>query len=248
MRIEDLDFSKLRAFQLVASHGTLAAAATQLGGDHQFALVFGFHRQQAIAVDVDVEVMVVGAPGLHGFQHSFALSRVVDHVHVRAGQEIGASASRVHVNHDVGHRKQHASEVVRQLFMRWAVGAAWEGAVEVGARGPIAGVALGSTRRQHRDDDYPARDLVRLQLLQQAHGGDLSFVLVAMVARQHQHGGPVALRNAADVDEGTGPTGGVGDLVDAQMTDLLARGLQVNAAGNGGGTHRIDSIGYAGHR
>ena len=31
MRIEDLDFSKLRAFQLVASHGTLAAAATQLG-------------------------------------------------------------------------------------------------------------------------------------------------------------------------------------------------------------------------
>lgn len=31
MRIEDLDFGKLRAFQLVATHGTLAAAATQLG-------------------------------------------------------------------------------------------------------------------------------------------------------------------------------------------------------------------------
>lgn len=30
MRIEDLDFSKLRAFQLVATHGTLAAAATHL--------------------------------------------------------------------------------------------------------------------------------------------------------------------------------------------------------------------------
>jgi len=31
MRLEDLDFAKLRAFQLVATHGTLAAAATQLG-------------------------------------------------------------------------------------------------------------------------------------------------------------------------------------------------------------------------
>ncbi len=31
MRIEDLDFAKLRAFQLVATHGTLGAAATQLG-------------------------------------------------------------------------------------------------------------------------------------------------------------------------------------------------------------------------
>ena len=31
MRIEDLDFGKLRAFQLVATHGTLASAATQLG-------------------------------------------------------------------------------------------------------------------------------------------------------------------------------------------------------------------------
>lgn len=31
MRIEDLDFAKLRAFQLVATHGALAAAATQLG-------------------------------------------------------------------------------------------------------------------------------------------------------------------------------------------------------------------------
>ena len=31
MRLEDLDFAKLRAFQLVATHGTLGAAATQLG-------------------------------------------------------------------------------------------------------------------------------------------------------------------------------------------------------------------------
>src|SRR6476469_10091787 len=31
MRVEDLDFAKLRAFQLVATHGTLGAAATQLG-------------------------------------------------------------------------------------------------------------------------------------------------------------------------------------------------------------------------
>lgn len=31
MRIEDLDFAKLRAFQLVATHGALGAAATQLG-------------------------------------------------------------------------------------------------------------------------------------------------------------------------------------------------------------------------
>jgi DNA-binding transcriptional LysR family regulator len=31
LRIEDLDFAKLRAFQLVATHGTLGAAATQLG-------------------------------------------------------------------------------------------------------------------------------------------------------------------------------------------------------------------------
>jgi DNA-binding transcriptional LysR family regulator len=31
MRIEDLDFAKLRAFQLVATHGTLGAAAAQLG-------------------------------------------------------------------------------------------------------------------------------------------------------------------------------------------------------------------------
>ncbi|MBX9740808.1 MAG: LysR family transcriptional regulator [Beijerinckiaceae bacterium] len=30
MRLEDLDFSKLRAFQLVATHGTLSAAATHL--------------------------------------------------------------------------------------------------------------------------------------------------------------------------------------------------------------------------
>jgi len=31
MRVEDLDFAKLRAFQLVATHGTLSAAAAQLG-------------------------------------------------------------------------------------------------------------------------------------------------------------------------------------------------------------------------
>lgn len=154
----------------------------------------------------------------------------------------------MHVNHHVGHREQHAGQVVGQLLVRRAVRAARKRAVEVGARGPVAGVALGGGGRQHRDDDHPARHLLGLQLLQQPHGRHLAFVLVAMVAGQHQHGGPVALRNAADVDESTGPTGGVGDLVDAQVANLLARGLQVNAAGNGRGTHGVDSIGYAGHR
>ena len=95
-----------------------AAAAAELGRDHDLALVLRLDRQQAVAVHVDVEEVEVGVPGQHPLEHRLALRGVVDDVHVRAGHEPGGAAARVHVDHDVGHREQDTREVVGELLVR----------------------------------------------------------------------------------------------------------------------------------
>ena len=97
-----------------------AAAAAELGRDHELALALGLDRQQAGAVDVDVEVVPVAVPRFHALEHRLALSGVVDDVHVRARDEPGAAPAGVHVDDHVGQREEHAREEVGELLVRRA--------------------------------------------------------------------------------------------------------------------------------
>ncbi len=198
------------------------AAAPELGGDHELSLALGLDGEQSGAVDVDVEVVPVRVPGLHALEHRPALDGVVDDVHVRAREEPGAPAAGVHVDDDVGQREEHARQVVGELLVRRPVGAPGERAVEVRARRPAPRVRLGRLDREHRDHDDPARDPLRLEPLQEPHRRDLALVLVAVVAGEHEDRRPVAVRNLADVDERARPAGGVVDLREGEVADLLA--------------------------
>ncbi len=130
-------------------------------------------------------------------------------------------------------REEHAREVVGELLVRRAVGAAREGAVEVRAGGPVARVRLRRRRGEHRDHDHAAGDLLGLQLLEQAQRGDLALVLVAVVPGEHEHGRPVAVRDRRDVDERARPAGRVRDLREREVPDLLAGSGEVDRAGDG---------------
>ena len=213
-----------------------AAAAAELGRDHELALVLGLDGQEAVAVDVDVEVVPVAAPRLHPLEHRLPLRGVVDDVHVRAGQEPGAAPAGVHVDHDVREREQDAREVVGELLVRRAVGAAGERAVEVRAGGPVARVRLRRGRGEHGDHDHAARDLLGLQLLEQPQRGDLALVLVAVVPGEHEDGRPLAVRDRPDVDERARPARRVRDLREREVPDLLAGGGEVDRAGDGSGS------------
>ena len=59
-----------------------ASNTAEFGRDHQLALVLGFHWQQAVAVYVDIDVVVVGAPGRLRFEHRATLHRVRDLMHM----------------------------------------------------------------------------------------------------------------------------------------------------------------------
>ena len=109
--------------------------------------------------------------------------------------------------------------------------------MKLAPEGQFRVLALEAPGGQDRYHDHAPRHLLRLQFLQEAHGRHLPLILVTMVACQHQHSGSLALGNTADMNERAGPAGRVRDLVDAQMTDLFAGGMQINAAGNGSGTH-----------
>ncbi len=206
------------------------AAAPELGGDHELPLALGLDREQPGAVHVDVEVVPVRVPGLHALEHRPALDGVVDDVHVRARDEPGAPPAGVHVDDDVGHREEHARQEVGELLVRRPVGAPGERAVEVRARRPAPRVRLRRLDREHRDHDDPPRDPLRLEPLEQAHRGDLALVLVAVVAGEHEDRRPVAVRDLPDVDERARPAGGVVDLREGEVADLLARRGEVDRA------------------
>ena len=209
------------------------AAAAELRRDHELALALGLDREQARPVHVDVEEVVVGVPGLHAGEHRAALLGVVDDVHVRAGDEPGGAAARVHVDHDIGRREEEARQVVGELLVRRAVRRAGERAVEVHARRPHPRVRLRRGGREHRDDRHAPRDLLRLELLDQAQRRDLALVLVAVVAGQDEHVRPLAVRDRRDRDEGARPATGVRDLRELQPAELLARSREVDRAGDG---------------
>ena len=84
-----------------------AAAAAELGRDHDLALVLGLDGQEAGAVDVDVEEVEVAVPGLHALEHRLALHGVGDDVHVRARDEPGGAPAGVHVDDHVCEREEH---------------------------------------------------------------------------------------------------------------------------------------------
>ena len=97
-----------------------AAAAAELGRDHDLALVLCLDGQQPGAVDVDVEEVEVAVPGLHPLEHRLALHGVGDDVHVRARNEPGGASAGVHVDDDVCEREEHPREVVGELLVRQA--------------------------------------------------------------------------------------------------------------------------------
>ncbi len=59
--------------------------SAHLGGNHGFALPFGFDRQQARAGDVGIEKREVGIPGQSALDHPPPLLAVFDQVHVAQG-------------------------------------------------------------------------------------------------------------------------------------------------------------------
>ena len=138
-----------------------APAAAELRRDDDLALVLRLDGQEAGAVHVDVEEVVLGVPRLHAFEHRLALCGVVDDVHVRARDEPGRAAAGMHVDHDVAHREEDAREVVGELLVRRAVRPPRKGAVEVRAGGPHARVRLRGVFRDHGDDHDPAVRAVR---------------------------------------------------------------------------------------
>ena len=215
--------------------GGHAAAAAELGRDHELALVLGLDGQEARAVDVDVEEVVVGVPRLHALEHRAALLGVVDDVHVRARDEPGGAPAGVHVDHDVRRREEDAREVVGELLVRRPVRRAGERAVEVHARRPHPRVRLRRGGREHRDDRDAPRDLLGLQLLDQPQRRDLALVLVAVVPGEDEHVRPVAVRDRRDRDEGARPAAGVRDLRELEPAELLARSREVDRAGDLGG-------------
>ena len=82
-------------------------------------------------------------------------------------------------------------------------------------------------------------DLLRLQLLEQPQRRDLALVLVAVVAGEHEHGRPLAVRDRGDRDEGARPAAGVRDLRERELADLLAGRGEVDRAGDRGSVTRV---------
>ena len=111
-------------------------AAAELGRDDDLALPLRLADEQPGAGDVDVDEVVVGAPGEHRVDHRAPLDGVVDPVHLRPRRAEAAAAARVHVDDDVREREQHGREEVRELLVGRAVRVARERAVEVDAVRP----------------------------------------------------------------------------------------------------------------
>ena len=72
------------------------------------------------------------------------------------------------------------------------------------------------------------------ELLEQPQRGDLALVLVAVVSGEDEHGRPLAVRDRRDVDERARPAGGVRDLREREVPDLLAGRGEVDRAGDRG--------------
>ena len=94
--------------------------SSELGRDHDLALILGLHRQQATPSDIDVQEVMVRVPRQHAGEHRLPLGGIVHDVHVRARDEVGRIPARVDVDDCVRHREERARQVVGQLLVRGA--------------------------------------------------------------------------------------------------------------------------------
>ena len=130
---------------------------------------------------------------------------------------------------------------VGQHLAEAAARVAWHAAVEVAPvdrAHPAPGKCRGQVHRRQQDH-LPAQTL-RIEPACQPRAGDLSLVFVAVHAAGKQHRRPLAAIDDRNRDFDGGPGAAVARLRHAQITDLLARLVEIElvkdaAAGSGWG-------------
>ncbi len=216
------------------------AAAAELGRDDDLPLPLGLADEQPRARDVDVDEVVVGAPGEHRVDHRAPLGRIVDPVHLRPRRAEATAPARVHVDDDVGEREEDRGEEVRELSVGRPLRVARERAVEVDAVRPEPRVRTRGLGRGAGHDEQPPGDVVRLGLSREPERGDLPLRLVAVHPSDHERRRPLGRPgDRDDRDEEMRPAAGVVRPRQLQPADLLAGRLEVDRAMDGRGRHPV---------
>src|SRR5207249_11289048 len=115
-----------------------------------------------------IEEGEVAVPGERSLGHLAALLAVGHKVHVSAGNEIDAAASRMDVDDDVGQWEENGGQVVGDHLSGRAVGLAGKGAVEVLAvEGRQACAGFGGGQVESGNEDEAAANLFGLQFAHQ---------------------------------------------------------------------------------